>query len=51
MLKKNGDRWVKLNMKHGISSQIKSCSVSCLGSRNTYYDEVSSCLHQQDQIA
>lgn len=35
------DKWVKLNMQHGIDKQIKSFSMSCWGNRITYYDEIS----------
>lgn len=35
------DKWIALNMKHGIDKQIKSFSLSCWGNRITYFDEAS----------
>lgn len=33
------DKWVQMNLDHGIDGQIKSFSLSCWGNRVAYYDE------------
>lgn len=33
------DKWVQMNLDHGIDGQIKSFSMSCWGNRVIYYDE------------
>lgn len=35
------DKWVQMNLDHGIDGQIKSFSMCCWGNRVTYYDEAS----------
>lgn len=35
------DKWVQMNLDHGIDGQIKSFSMSCWGNRITYFDEAS----------
>lgn len=35
------DKWVQMNLDHGIDGQIKSFSMSCWGNRVTYFDEAS----------
>lgn len=35
------DKWVQMNLDHGIDGQIKSFSLSCWGNRIVYFDEAS----------